>query len=78
MNNWSNASSTFSVFFVSAVAVVPVFDVGAVLAVTPSDVVDDSEVKAETTTATPEKVAAKTETAKTADVSDAFDELFNS
>ena len=38
---------------------------------------DDSETKTETTTATPEKVAAKTETKQAADVSDAFDELFN-
>ena len=36
---------------------------------------DDSETT--TATATPEKVAVKTETTKTADVSDAFDELFN-
>ena len=37
---------------------------------------DDSETTTETT-ATPEKVAEKTETKSTADVSDAFDELFN-
>ena len=37
---------------------------------------DETET-AETSTATTEKVATKTETAKTADVSDAFDELFN-
>jgi len=37
---------------------------------------DDSENTTETT-ATPEKVAEKTETKSTADVSDAFDELFN-
>ena len=38
---------------------------------------DDSETTTETT-ATPEKVSEKTETKQTADVSDAFDELFNS
>ena len=38
---------------------------------------DDTQTT-ETTTATPEKVAEKTETKQTADVSDAFDELFNS
>jgi len=38
---------------------------------------DDSETTIETT-ATPEKVSQKTETKQTADVSDAFDELFNS
>ena len=38
---------------------------------------DDSETTDSNTTTT-EKVAEKTETAKTADVSDAFDELFNS
>ena len=38
---------------------------------------DDTQ-STETTTATPEKVAVKTETKQTADVSDAFDELFNS
>ena len=38
---------------------------------------DETET-AETITKTTEKVAEKTETAKTADVSDAFDELFNS
>ena len=37
---------------------------------------DESETTTETT-ATPEKVAVKTETKATADVSDAFDELFN-
>jgi hypothetical protein len=39
---------------------------------------DDSETTTETTTATTEKVSEKTETKATADVSDAFDELFNS
>ena len=38
---------------------------------------DDSETKTETTTATTEQVSEKTETKSTADVSDAFDELFN-
>ena len=38
---------------------------------------DDTETANTTETATTEKVAEKTETAKTADVSDAFDELFN-
>ena len=38
---------------------------------------DETET-AETSTSTPEKVAEKTETPATADVSDAFDELFNS
>ena len=36
------------------------------------------ETESTTTTTTTEKVATETETAKTADVSDAFDELFNS
>ena len=39
---------------------------------------DDTETTTETTTATPEKVSEKTETKQTADVSYAFDELFNS
>ena len=39
---------------------------------------DDTQTTATATTTTTEQVAAKTETAKTADVSDAFDELFNS
>ena len=38
---------------------------------------DDTESTETTSTATPEKVAVKTETKATADVSDAFDELFN-
>ena len=62
------------------------FDVGVVLAATPVDVVvvsvvsssDDTQSTETTNVATSEKVAVKTETKQTADVSDAFDELFNS
>jgi len=39
---------------------------------------DDTETANATETTTTEKVAEKTETKSTADVSDAFDELFNS
>ena len=39
---------------------------------------DDTQSTETTNVATSEKVAVKTETKQTADVSDAFDELFNS
>ena len=39
---------------------------------------DSSETSTETPKATTEQVSEKTETKQTADVSDAFDELFNS